>query len=224
MTNRAMRLAAGVMMIVTLAYGLPLPAQARTTAVPAHPWMDKGASAEVRTQRLLAAMTLDDELRLVFGYFSADAPWKHYRRPAGGIAQSAGYVPGNPRLGIPALTETDAGLGVASQPGPHANLATALPSGEATAATWDPKLAFAGGRMMGHEARQHGFDVMLAGGLDLVRDPRGGRTFEYAGEDPWLAGTMVAAQVRGIQSNHIISTVKHYAFTDQETDRTSLDA
>ena len=222
MTNRAKRLPAGVMMIVALAYGLPSPAQA--TPVAAHPWMDKSASASVRTQRLLAAMTLNDELRLVFGYFSADAPWKHYRRPAGGIAQSAGYVPGNPRLGIPALTETDAGLGVASQPGPHANLATALPSGIATAATWDPELAFTAGTMIGREAREHGFNVMLAGGLDLVRDPRGGRTFEYAGEDPWLAGTMVAAQVRGIQSNHIISTVKHFALNDQETDRTSLDA
>jgi beta-glucosidase len=215
------------MMIAALAYGLSSPVQAQTPAMTAHPgaraWMDKGASAEVRTQRLLAAMTLDDELRLVFGYFSTDAPWKHYHRPAGGIDHSAGYVPGNPRLGIPALTETDAGLGVASQPGPHGNPGTALPSGIATAATWDPKLAFVAGRMIGHEARQHGFNVMLAGGLDLVRDPRGGRTFEYAGEDPWLAGTMVAAQVRGIQSNHIISTVKHFAFNDQETDRNSLD-
>jgi len=214
------------MMIATLAYGLPSPAPARTqtAAIPAHPWMDERASAEVRTQRLLSAMTLDDELRLVFSYFSEDAPWKHYHRLVGGIPHSAGYVPGNPRLGIPALTEMDAGLGVAGQPGSHAHLATALPSGIATAATWDPKLAFAAGRMIGSEARDYGFNVMLAGGLDLVRDPRGGRTFEYAGEDPWLSGTMVAAQVRGIQSNHIISTVKHFAFNDQETDRTSLDA
>lgn len=211
-------------MIAIFACGLPSRAQAQTAAMAAQPWMDKGASAEVRTQRLLAAMTLDDELRLVFGYFSTDAPWKHYHRLPGGIPQSAGYVPGNARLGIPALTETDAGLGVASQPGAHPNRATALPSGIATAATWDPKLAFTAGRMIGREAREHGFNVMLAGGLDLVRDPRGGRTFEYAGEDPWLAGTMVGAEVRGIQSNHIISTVKHFAFNDQETDRTSLDA
>lgn len=222
MTNRTLRLVAGVMMSLTFAGGLC--PQARAGAIPARPWMNKGANPEVRTQRLLAAMTLDDELRLVFGYFSTDAPWKHYHRMPGGIPQSAGYVPGNPHLGIPALTETDAGLGVASQPGPHAKLGTALPSGIATAATWSPELAFTAGRMIGHEAREHGFNVMLAGGLDLVRDPRGGRTFEYAGEDPWLAGTMVAAQVRGIQSNHIISTVKHFAFNDQETDRTSLDA
>lgn len=223
MTNRANRLAACALMVAALAYGLPSRAHAQMGASPARPWMDKGASAEVRTQRLLAAMTLDDELRLAFGYFSADAPWKHYRRLPGGIPQSAGYVPGNPRLGVPALTETDAGLGVASQPGEHPNRATALPSGIATAATWDPKLAFTAGRMIGREARDHGFNVMLAGGLDLVRDPRGGRTFEYAGEDPWLAGTMVGAEVRGIQSNHIISTVKHFAFNDQETDRTRLN-
>jgi beta-glucosidase len=220
--NQTLLVAARVVLIATLAHWLP--SQARPAALTAHPWMNTRASAEVRARRLLGAMTLDDELRLVFGYFSTDAPWKHYRRPAGGVPQSAGYVPGNRRLGIPALTETDAGLGVASQPGPHANLATALPAGIATAATWDPKLAFGAGRMIGSEAREHGFNVMLAGGLDLVRDPRGGRTFEYAGEDPWLAGTMVAAQVRGIQSNHIISTVKHFAFNDQETDRTSLDA
>src|SRR5512146_1619498 len=213
MTNRTIRVPVGVMMIMIMAPWLPAAAQSRTGATPARPWMDSSESAEERTRQLLAAMTLDDELRLVFGYFSTDAPWKHYHRPVGGVEQSAGYVPGNRRLGIPALTETDAGLGVASQPGPHPNQATALPSGIATAATWDPKLAFIAGRMIGGEARQHGFNVMLAGGLDLVRDPRGGRTFEYAGEDPWLAGTMVAAQVRGIQSNHIISTVKHFART-----------
>ncbi len=211
------------MLIAILAGGLPSSSYAQTAAMAPRPWMDRGASAEARTQRLLAAMSLDDELRLVFGYFSTDAPWKHYRRLPGGIPQSAGYIPGNRRLGIPALTETDAGLGVASQPGTHPNRATALPSGIATAATWDPELAFTAGRMIGHEARAHGFNVMLAGSMDLVRDPRGGRTFEYAGEDPWLAGTMVAAQVLGIQSNHVISTVKHFAFNDQETDRNSLD-
>jgi beta-glucosidase len=221
--KREWRALVAVMMIGILAQGLPSSAQAGTAASATRPWMDEKADAQTRTNRLLAAMSLDDQLRLVFGYFSTDAPWKHYRRRPGGVPQSAGFVPGNPRLGIPALTETDAGLGVASQPGAHPNSATALPSGIATAATWDPRLAFAGGRMIGREAREHGFNVMLAGGLDLVRDPRGGRTFEYAGEDPWLAGTMVAAAVRGVQSNHIISTVKHFAFNDQESKRTSLD-
>ncbi len=73
--------------------------------------------------------------------------------------------------------------------------------------------------MIGDEARRSGFNVMLAGGVNLMRDPRNGRNFEYGGEDPLLAGTMVGEQVRGIQSNHIISTIKHYALNDQETDR-----
>jgi beta-glucosidase len=78
------------------------------------------------------------------------------------------------------------------------------------------------GRMIGNEARLSGFNVMLAGGVDLTREPRNGRNFEYGGEDPWLSATMVAAQIRGIQSNHIISTIKHYALNDQETNRTTL--
>ncbi len=223
MTSRSLRVAAALLIMMFFQWLAP-PARAQSDPDAARPWMAPGLGAEARTRRLLAAMTLDEELRLVVGYYSTDAPWKHYQRPAGGVAQSAGYVPGNARLGIPPLTETDAGLGVASQRGPQPNPGTALPSGLATAATWSPQLAFAAGRMIGHEARQHGFNVMLAGGLDLVRDPRDGRDFEYAGEDPWLAGVMVAAQVRGIQSNHIISTVKHFAFNDQESARTSLSA
>src|SRR5207245_4332800 len=109
------------------------------------------------------------------------------------------------------------GVGVATQgAAPNKRERTALPSGIATAATWNPATAFQGGRMIGAEARASGFNVMLAGGVDLVRDPRNGRNFEYGGEDPLLAGTMVGAQIAGIQSNAIISTVKHYALNDLE--------
>jgi beta-glucosidase len=168
-------------------------------------------------------MTQEEKLVLVFGYFSSDAPWKNSKQPKDGLPQSAGYVPGIARLGIPAQYQTDAGIGVASQPGDHPRLRTALPSGISTAATWDPELAYAGGRMIGNEARLSGFNVMLAGGINLMRDPRNGRNFEYGGEDPWLAASMVAAQIRGIQSNHVLSTIKHYALNDQETSRTSLN-
>ncbi|WP_288046296.1 glycoside hydrolase family 3 N-terminal domain-containing protein, partial [Sphingomonas sp.] len=82
-------------------------------------------------------------------------------------------------------------------------------------------IARAGGAMIGDEARRSGFNVMLAGGVDLLREPRNGRNFEYGGEDPLLAGTMVGEQVIGIQSNHIVSTIKHYAINDQETDRSA---
>jgi beta-glucosidase len=78
--------------------------------------------------------------------------------------------------------------------------------------------------MIGSEARASGFNVMLAGGVNLARDPRNGRNFEYGGEDPLLAGTIVGAQIAGIQSNHIISTTKHYALNDLEIGRKGHDA
>src|SRR4051794_3873825 len=166
---------------------------------PDRPWMDPGLDAESRTRSLLAAMTRDEKLALVFGYFSSDAPWKSFKRPAQGLEQAAGYIGGIARLGIPALTQTDAGIGVASQPGAHPRLRTALPCNLAIAASWDPDLAYAGGRMIGNEARESGFNVMLAGGINLAREPRNGRNFEYGGEDPLLAANIVAAQIRGIQ-------------------------
>lgn len=184
--------------------------------------MNSDLDADARARLVLGAMTQEEKLTLVLGYFSSDAPWKKYKRIAEGPEQAAGYVPGVSRLGIPALTETDAGTGVASQPGGHPRLQTALPAGIATASTWDPELAYAGGRMIGNEARLSGFNVMLAGGVNLTRDPRNGRNFEYAGEDPLLAASIVGAQIRGIQSNHVISTIKHYALNDQETNRMSL--
>jgi beta-glucosidase len=78
--------------------------------------------------------------------------------------------------------------------------------------------------MIGAEARATGHNTMLSGGVNLAREPRNGRNFEYAGEDPLLAGTMVGGLIDGIQSNHIVSTIKHYAVNDQESERTSLDA
>jgi beta-glucosidase len=190
------------------------PALAAQTPVP---------NAEQRTEQALAKMTLDEKLQLVFGYFGTD--WQGQHPPAGVRYGSAGYVPGIPRLGITPQWETDAGVGVATQGGSaQKRERTALPSGIATAATWNSEIAFKGGQMIGREARASGFNVMLAGGVDLVRDPRNGRNFEYGGEDPLLAGTIVGSEIAGIQSNHIISTTKHYAINDLETGRKGHDA
>src|SRR5207244_4270272 len=101
--------------------------------------------------------------------------------------------------------------------------ATALPSGMALGASWNPALLHDGGAMIGAEARAKGFNVMLAGGSNLVRDPRGGRTFEYLSEDPLLSGVLVGASIDGIQSNHIVSTIKHFALNGQETGRKADD-
>jgi len=218
--------AAAAASLVALATAAPsAPARGAGPAASARPWMNPGLSPDERVALLLPRMTEDEKLTLVFGYFATDFPPKTYVMKEGGREGSAGYVPGIPRLGIPAQWQTDAGVGVASQGGARQKRErTALPSGMATTATWNPATAFAGGRMIGAEARASGFNVMLAGGVDLVRDPRNGRNFEYGGEDPLLAGTMVGAQIAGIQSNPVISTVKHYALNDLETGRDYHDA
>jgi beta-glucosidase len=214
------------MMQRTLGLAIVLSAALAATlalAAPAKPWMNRKLSPARRAELVLKAMTQDEKLTLVSGYFATPASFQNdYQPPKGVRINSAGYVPGIARLGLPAQWETDAGIGVATQRSQAPRERTALPSGLATAATWDPKLAEAGGAMIGAEARASGFNVMLAGGVNLAREPRNGRNFEYGGEDPLLAGTMVGAQIKGIQSNHIISTIKHFALNDQETGRTTV--
>ena len=212
-------------LVAALAAAFPLFATAADApAAPAQkPWLDRSLSFDKRAELAVKAMTREEKLRWVFGYFGTSFAPKGTTPPKGAIPFSAGFVPGNPRLGLPDLLETDAGLGVATQSTPTPRERTALPSGLATASTWDPQVAYAGGAMIGSEARLSGFNVMLAGGVNLMRDPRNGRNFEYAGEDPLLAGTMVGHAVKGIESNHVISTVKHYALNDQETGRNEHD-
>jgi beta-glucosidase len=205
---------------------LVLAAAAGAQGTLSRPWLDRSLSADHRAELAVAQMTRDEKLQLVFGYFATNADYKNnFKAPAGARYGSAGYVPGIERLGIPAQWQTDAGVGVATQgAAPEKRERTSLPSGIATAATWNPDLAFKGGQMIGAEARASGFNVMLAGGVNLARDPRNGRNFEYGGEDPLLAGTIVGSEIAGIQSNHIISTTKHYAFNDLETGRDYHDA
>jgi beta-glucosidase len=195
------------------------------------PWLDPAQSPDARAKAAVAAMTLDEKLRLVFG-FSDQALTDVSKVPDDIVSPelktyvvthlvkgSAGFVPGIPRLGIPDQTQTDASIGVRNSFIPS----TALPSSLATAASFDPAVPRAGGAMIGAEARATGHNTMLSGGVNLAREPRNGRNFEYTGEDPLLAGTMAGALIDGIQSNRIVSTVKHYAVNDQETLRTSLD-
>jgi beta-glucosidase len=201
-------------------------AAATAPAAPARPWLNRALSPDQRAALAVAQMTEDEKLSLVFGWFATGADWKNNYKPPEGVRYgSAGYVPGIKRLGIPPQWQTDAGIGVATQgAAAEKRERTALPSGIATAATWNPDLAFQGGKMIGSEARASGFNVMLAGGVNLLRDPRNGRNFEYGGEDPLLAGTIVGSEIAGIQSNHIISTTKHYALNDLETGRKGHDA
>lgn len=181
---------------------------------------DTAGTPQQRAAAMLAQMSEAEKLTLVKGYFGTDFLPAKFTAPEEARAGSAGYVPGIARLGMPPQWQADAGIGVATQGGALSKRGrTALPSGLGVAASWDPAIAYEGGRMIGAEARADGFNVMLAGSVNLMREPRNGRNFEYAGEDPLLAGTMAGAAIAGIQSNRMISTLKHYAVNDQETDR-----
>ncbi|MEG8042488.1 beta-glucosidase [Sphingomonas sp. LR59] len=144
------------------------------------------------------------------------------RIPAEAIL-GAGYVTGIPRLGVPALVETDASLGVSYIANLRKDGATALPSATAMGSTWNPGLIRRGNAMIAGEARAKGFNVLLGGGINLMRDPRNGRTFEYFGEDPLHSGLLGGAAIDGVQSQHVLSTVKHFALNAQETGRHAVD-
>jgi len=191
-------------------------------ATDSRPWLDAGLSADARADLLNRELTLDERIGLVHGIWSR--PDRDITVPPGAII-SAGYVPGVPRLGIPALYETDASLGITNplrlRPGDGA---TALPASLAWAATFSPELAYRTGELLGQEARAKGFNVLLGPGVNLARDPRNGRNFEYLGEDPLVSGVLGGQAILGIQSNHLIATIKHLALNDQETNRHWVNA
>jgi beta-glucosidase len=200
-------------------------------------WTDRSLSVDERASLMVEAMSLDEQIQLVrtqagFGLLSLGVPLppsvpesmrKH--TPEGALG-SAGFIAAIPRVGMPALQMSDASLGVANLGGflRRGDEATSLPATLALAATFDPALAREAGQMLGAEAHAKGFNVQLAGGVNLTREPRNGRNFEYAGEDPLLAGTIVGEQIAGIQSRHVVSTSKHYALNSQETGRYVHDA
>lgn len=208
-------------LLVLAAHGLallPCMALAATPGTPA----EQTAEAQRQADAKLAQMRQDEKTILTIGIMPQAFGSGQVAVPADAIP-GAGYVGGIARLGIPPLRETDASLGVAWVSGQRKDGATALPSGLAMAATWNPELVRRGGAMIGAEARAKGFNVLLAGGANLTRDPRNGRTFEYLSEDPLLTGTLVGNAISGIQSNHIISTIKHFALNGQETGRQFVD-
>src|SRR5215813_4915194 len=186
-----------------------------------------GASPEERARATEAQMTDDERFLLILGVFGQHrlSPVRDERIPEG-TTMSAGYTPGVPRLGVPALQMSDASMGV-TNPG-YANregdTATAMPACVALGASFNPALARASGEAIGKEARSRGFNVQLAGGMNLARDPRNGRTFEYLSEDPWHTAVLAAASVEGIQSQGVISTLKHFCLNCNETNRNWLDA
>jgi beta-glucosidase len=181
------------------------------------PWVNTKLSPEERAELVLKQLTLDEKLSLVHG--NGMAHESQWTMPLTHLANGgAGYVEGIDRLGIPPLVISDAGYGVRSS-GANGRYATAMPSNLGAASSWDPESACAFGDVIGGELRAQGFDMTLGGGLNLTREPRNGRTFEYAGEDPLLAGTVVGNMMKCEQAQHVIGDIKHYTVNDQETGR-----
>lgn len=183
--------------------------------------MNKSLSADQRADLMVARMTLDEKISLLHGggwqsiFAGPDAP------PSKSLG-GAGYIPGIPRLGIPDLQMADAAVGV-TRSAVFGRYSTALPSGVAAAASWDLEAAREYGKLIGSELRDQGYNMSLGGGVNLAREPRNGRIFEYKGEDPILAGRLVGAEMKALQEQGIIGDIKHYALNDQESGRSYVN-
>jgi beta-glucosidase len=201
---------------------VPVIALGAALAQPKAPLDRPSSGYDPRAVALVAKMTSDERVMLLHGLWSRPDRTK---KPLPQAAEpGAGYTPGIPRLGIPALQESDASLGVAWVGGQRVKGGTALPSGLLLASTWDTSIAYAGSAAIAQEARASGMNVLLAGGANLTREPRNGRNFEYLGEDPLLAGILAGETIKAIQDQHVLSTAKHFALNAQETARHFLSA
>ncbi len=186
------------------------------------PWQNKSLSPDQRADLVLKEMTLDEKIALLHG--NSMPGWPGPKSPIAYMGNGgAGFVVGVPRLGIPIIQMSDAAYGVRSS-GENGRYSTALPSNLASAASWDPQAACDYGALIGRELRNQGYNMTLGGGVNVTRDPRNGRTFEYMGEDPILAGTLVGNRIKCEQAEHVIGDIKHYAVNDQESGRNEVDS
>jgi beta-glucosidase len=162
-------------------------------------YRDPKASVEARVEDLLGRLTTEEKIRMIGG--------------DGFTLQE------NKRLGIPAFLTSDASMGIREH-----EKATAYANGIALAATWDTALAEKIGASIGRDARARGIHILLGPGMNLYRSPLCGRNFEYLGEDPFLAGTMASQFIRGVQSQGVAATAKHFVANEQELDRNHLSS
>ncbi|HEY2075242.1 MAG TPA: glycoside hydrolase family 3 N-terminal domain-containing protein, partial [Streptosporangiaceae bacterium] len=185
----------GALFLIALA-----PSSSALAASTACPWVGSTAPISQRVSELLARMTVAQKISLLTGAWN-----RHY----------VGFIPGIESLCVPALKMEDGPAGVAD----GMTGVTQLPAPVDVAATWDTSAEQTYGRVIGSEQAAKGTTVDLGPTINIVRDPRWGRAFESIGEDPYLNGTMGAADIRGVQSAGVMAMVKHFAVYNQETNR-----
>jgi beta-glucosidase len=210
----------GVAAFLTAAVPPSAPQSPGQSKPPSFPWMDRTLSPDQRADLALQQMTLDEKIQLVHGTGWGALTEGSYIPPRSNLG--AGYVPGIDRLGIPDINQADSAVGV-RMAALESRYATLLPSALGLAATWNRDAAFLYGSVIGRELRDQGFNMSIGGGVNLAREPRSGRTFEFAGEDPILAGTIVGQLMKGVQSQQVMGDIKHFAVNDQETGRDILN-
>jgi beta-glucosidase len=222
MTLSNPRFAATCTFLLTTALAMTSPGSAQSPPQQGQPkqyaWSDTSLSPDTRADLVIKELSLDEKISLLHGQVGFG--------PSGGPTESnggAGWSNAIPRVGIPAIQMADSAYGV-THGARSGRYSTALPNNLAAASAWDPQAAFEYGALIGRELRAEGYSMSLGGGVNLTREPRDGRTFEYQGEDPLLAGTLVGNFVKGVQSEHIIGDLKHYAINDQESGRNAVNA
>jgi beta-glucosidase len=189
------------------------------------PQLGKNPISEV-----IAAMTLDEKVRMVVGKYKPSPLPADYDSVANQqkVQGAAGDGFSIPRLGIPSIIYADgpAGLRIDAQRKNDSSStyhATAFPVATLLASTWDTALVEKVGKAMGLEVLEYGVDILLAPGMNIHRNPLTGRNFEYYSEDPLIAGNMAASLVKGVQSNGVGTSVKHFAANNQESNRAGVD-
>lgn len=163
-------------------------------------YKDPKASVEERVNDLLSKMTLEEKIDYIGGYH-------------------AFYIRSNDRLGLPEIKMSDGPVGTRND-----GKTTAYPASILSAATWDTALVNQLGMAIGRDARARGVHILLAPGVNMYRAPMAGRNFEYLGEDPYLSGRMAVNYIKGVQSERVVATVKHFAGNNQEWDRNNVSS
>ncbi len=187
------------------------------------PYENTALSLEQRSEDLITRLSIEQKIDLVMGTGFSNAMGGSSKVPG-----AAGSTAPLPEFGIPSMELTDGPAGVRINPqrenDPKSYFATAFPIATNLASTWNPALVERVGAAMGDEVREYGTDILLAPGMNIQLNPRGGRNYEYFSEDPLLSGKMAAAIIRGVQSQGVGATVKHFVANNLETSRMVLNA